>query len=207
MWYGKGPGVDRCGDVLKHGNAAGTSKYGGVLICAGDDHGASSSTLPHQSDHIFMAAMVPILYPANVQDAGLRPHGLGDVALFGRWVGFKSVAEVVESAGFGLGFDPDRVRSTMPNAFDTAAGRAEHPLAGRYPRAGRQAARHKVLCRAGLRPDQPDRPGTVIDSPRSRASASRPAASPISMSGRRCRIWASTTTRPPGSASGSTRSA
>ena len=63
MWYGKGPGVDRCGDVFKHANAAGTSKHGGVLAVAGDDHGAKSSTLPHQSDHIFKACMIPVLYP------------------------------------------------------------------------------------------------------------------------------------------------
>ena len=63
MWYGKGPGVDRCGDVFKHANAAGTSPHGGVLALAGDDHGAKSSTLPHQSDHIFKACMIPVLYP------------------------------------------------------------------------------------------------------------------------------------------------
>ncbi len=55
MWYGKGPGVDRCGDVFKHANYAGTSKHGGVLVLAGDDHAAKSSTLPHQSDHAFSA--------------------------------------------------------------------------------------------------------------------------------------------------------
>ena len=68
MWYGKGPGVDRCGDVFKHANAAGTSKHGGVLALAGDDHAAKSSTLPHQSDHIFKACMIPVFYPANVQE-------------------------------------------------------------------------------------------------------------------------------------------
>ena len=68
MWYGKGPGVDRCGDVFKHMNHAGTSQHGGVILVAGDDHGAYSSTLPHQSDHIFSAAMIPLLYPANVQE-------------------------------------------------------------------------------------------------------------------------------------------
>ena len=67
MWYGKGPGVDRCGDVFKHANHAGTSKHGGVLLIAGDDHGAKSSTLPHQSDHEFISAVVPVLYPAGVQ--------------------------------------------------------------------------------------------------------------------------------------------
>ncbi|MEO0317484.1 MAG: hypothetical protein RL404_1161, partial [Pseudomonadota bacterium] len=59
LWYGKGPGVDRCGDVFKHMNHAGTAKHGGVLLVAGDDHGAYSSTLPHQSDHLFSACMIP----------------------------------------------------------------------------------------------------------------------------------------------------
>ena len=61
IWYGKGPGVDRSGDVLKHANAAGTSKHGGVLCLAGDDHGAKSSSIPHQSDHAFMSAVIPVL--------------------------------------------------------------------------------------------------------------------------------------------------
>ncbi len=85
MWYGKGPGVDRCGDVFKHANAAGTSKHGGVLALAGDDHGAKSSTLPHQSDHIFKACMIPVLYPgvgAGVSRS--RPARLRDEPLCGR---------------------------------------------------------------------------------------------------------------------------
>ena len=68
MWYGKGPGVDRCGDVFKHANSAGTSKHGGVLVLAGDDHAAKSSTLAHQSEHILKACCIPVLNPANVQD-------------------------------------------------------------------------------------------------------------------------------------------
>ena len=68
MWYGKGPGVDRCGDVFKHMNFDGTAKHGGVLLVAGDDHGAYSSTLPHQSDHLFSASMIPVLYPCNVRE-------------------------------------------------------------------------------------------------------------------------------------------
>ena len=140
MWYGKGPGVDRCGDVLKHGNAAGSSKYGGVLICAGDDHGASSSTLPHQSDHMFMAAMVPVLYPANVQE--MLDYGLLGWAM-SRYTGAWGRLQVGRRGGgkrrFGLGFaGPGAHR--LPERVHPAAGRAEHPLAGRYPRAGRQAA-------------------------------------------------------------------
>src|SRR5216117_4391382 len=68
MWYGKGPGVDRCGDVFKHANAAGTSRNGGVLLLAGDDHACKSSTLPHQSEHAFDAAMIPVLYPTGTQE-------------------------------------------------------------------------------------------------------------------------------------------
>src|SRR4051812_46540274 len=90
MWYGKGPGVDRSGDVLKHANYAGTSKHGGVLVLAGDDHAAKSSTVPHQSDHQFSAAMIPVLYPSSVQeiiDLGL--HGWAMSRYSGCWVGFK----------------------------------------------------------------------------------------------------------------------
>src|SRR4029453_18822621 len=76
MWYGKGPGVDRCGDVFKHANHAATSEHGGVLVLAGDDHGAKSSTLPHQSEHIFKACLIPHLNPSSVQDyLDLGLHG------------------------------------------------------------------------------------------------------------------------------------
>ena len=122
MWYGKGPGVDRCGDVLRHGNAAGTSPHGGVLICAGDDHAASSSTLPHQTDHNFVAAMVPILYPANVQE--VLDYGLWGWAMSrysGCWVAFKSVAEVVESSA-SVSVSPDRVQVRYPNGFEMPPG-------------------------------------------------------------------------------------
>src|SRR5690606_2036997 len=68
MWYGKGPGVDRSMDVFKHANAAGTSRHGGVLVLAGDDHAAKSSTVAHQSEHNLMSAGIPVLYPANVQE-------------------------------------------------------------------------------------------------------------------------------------------
>lgn len=85
MWYGKGPGLDRSSDALRHGNMAGASKHGGVLVLAGDDHGAKSSTVPTQSDHAFMDTMVPVLNPAGVPgDSGLWPARLGDVALFRR---------------------------------------------------------------------------------------------------------------------------
>src|SRR6201990_1596544 len=68
MWYGKGPGVDRSGDALKHGNAAGSAPHGGVLLLAGDDHACKSSTLPHQSEYAFMDASIPVLNPSGVQE-------------------------------------------------------------------------------------------------------------------------------------------
>ena len=96
MWYGKGPGVDRCGDVFKHANAAGTSPRGGVLVLAGDDHAAKSSTLPHQSEHIFKACLIPVLSPASVQDyLDLGLHGFAMSRYSGLWVAFKCVTDVV----------------------------------------------------------------------------------------------------------------
>ena len=117
MWYGKGPGVDRCGDVFKHANMAGTSKYGGVLALAGDDHAAKSSTVPHQSDHQFSAAMIPVLYPSSVQeilDLGL--HGWAMSRYSGCWVGFKCVADTVESSS-SVYVDPERTRIVVPDDF------------------------------------------------------------------------------------------
>ncbi len=117
MWYGKGPGVDRCGDVFKHANFAGTSKHGGVLVLAGDDHAAKSSTIPHQSDHMFSAAMMPVLYPSSVQeilDLGL--HGWAMSRYSGCWVGFKCVADTVESSS-SVYIDPARTEITIPDDF------------------------------------------------------------------------------------------
>ncbi len=121
MWYGKGPGVDRCGDVFKHANHAGTSKHGGVLVLAGDDHGAKSSTLPHQSDHMFSAALIPVLYPSSVQeilDLGL--HGWAMSRYSGCWVGFKCVADTVESSS-SVDIDPARTRIVVPDDFPLPA--------------------------------------------------------------------------------------
>ncbi len=99
IWYGKGPGVDRAGDALKHGNAYGSSPHGGVLVVAGDDHGCVSSSMPHQSDVAFMTWLMPNLNPANV--AEYLEYGLYGIALSrfsGMWVGFKAISETVESA-------------------------------------------------------------------------------------------------------------
>jgi indolepyruvate ferredoxin oxidoreductase len=117
MWYGKGPGVDRCGDVFRHANAAGTARHGGVLVLAGDDHGAKSSTLPHQSDHVFKACGLPVFYPATVQeylDLGL--HGWAMSRWSGLWVAMKTVTEVVEASA-SVDIDPDRVSVVIPQDF------------------------------------------------------------------------------------------
>ena len=98
MWYGKGPGVDRAGDALKHGNAYGSSPHGGVLVVAGDDHGCVSSSMPHQSDATLQSWHMPVVAPASV--AEYLEFGLYGWALSrysGNWVGFTALSEVVES--------------------------------------------------------------------------------------------------------------
>ena len=117
LWYGKGPGVDRCGDVFRHANAAGTSPHGGVLVIAGDDHAAKSSTLPHQTEHIFKAVLMPVLYPANVQeylDYGL--HGWAMSRYSGCWVAFKALADTVETSA-SVSIDPLALDIVYPGDF------------------------------------------------------------------------------------------
>ena len=108
MWYGKGPGVDRSGDALKHGNAYGSAPKGGVLVVAGDDHGCVSSSMPHQSDVAFMAWFMPTLNPASVEEyLEYGEYGLALSRFSGTWVGFKAVSETVESAR-SVELRPDR---------------------------------------------------------------------------------------------------
>ncbi|WIY26163.1 indolepyruvate ferredoxin oxidoreductase family protein [Parasedimentitalea psychrophila] len=98
MWYGKGPGVDRSGDALKHGNAYGSSPKGGVLVVAGDDHGCVSSSMPHQSDAAFLAWFMPVLNPASVSEfLSFGEYGFALSRYSGSWVGFKAISETVES--------------------------------------------------------------------------------------------------------------
>ncbi len=122
MWYGKGPGVDRCGDVFKHGNAAGTNKNGGVLALAADDHACRSSTLPHGSEHEFVSALMPVLNPAGVQD--ILDMGLLGWAMSrytGRWVGFKTIAETVESSA-SVNVNPHQLDILLPGDFELPPG-------------------------------------------------------------------------------------
>ena len=98
IWYGKGPGVDRCGDVFRHANAAGSAKNGGVLCLAGDDHGAKSSTVPHQYDHALMSALMPYIYPSSIHE--MIEMGLLGIAMSrysGCWIGMKVITETVET--------------------------------------------------------------------------------------------------------------
>ena len=99
LWYGKGPGVDRAGDALKHGNAYGSSPHGGVLVVAGDDHGCVSSSMPHQSDVAFMAWFMPTLNPASVAEyLAFGEYGWALSRYSGMWIGMKAISETVESA-------------------------------------------------------------------------------------------------------------
>ncbi|WP_244434228.1 indolepyruvate ferredoxin oxidoreductase family protein [Azospirillum sp. B506] len=121
LWYGKGPGVDRSGDVLKHANAYGSSPRGGVLAVAGDDHGCVSSSMPHQSDLAMIAWSMPVLNPSGVReylDFGLYGYALSRFS--GAWVGFKAISESVESSATVRLPSPDR--GFLPVPFDPPPG-------------------------------------------------------------------------------------
>ncbi len=122
VWYGKGPGVDRCGDVFRHANSAGSAAHGGVLVLMGDDHGAESSTIPHQSEFALMDAMMPILNPASVQE--ILDYGLLGFALSrysGCWVGLKCIHETIEATAT-VDADPHRIAIRLPEDFEMPEG-------------------------------------------------------------------------------------
>jgi indolepyruvate ferredoxin oxidoreductase len=122
IWYGKGPGVDRTGDVFKHANMAGTARHGGVIAVAGDDHVAKSSTAAHQSDHVFKACGLPVFFPSSVQDIlDMGLHAFAMSRFSGVWAGMKTIQEVVESAA-SVEVDPQRVRIALPEDFDMPPG-------------------------------------------------------------------------------------
>lgn len=122
VWYGKGPGVDRSGDALKHGNSAGTAPYGGVLALAGDDHTCKSSTLAHQSEFAFIDALIPVLNPAGVEEIlDLGIYGWAMSRYSGCWVAFKTVAETMDSSA-SINVDPGRVEIVLPQDFEMPPG-------------------------------------------------------------------------------------
>lgn len=114
MWYSKAPGIDRSGDALRHGNLAGSSKHGGVLLLAGDDHGCKSSTTANQSELTFVDLGIPVFNPSSVQeflDFGI--HGWALSRYSGCWVAFKTIAETVDCSA-SVYVDPHRVTIQIP---------------------------------------------------------------------------------------------
>ena len=121
VWYGKGPGVDRSGDVFRHANLAGSSKHGGVVALMGDDHTAESSTNAHATEFLFVDTMVPILHPAGVQE--LVDYGLYGFAMSrfaGTWAAMKCVKDNIESTA-SVDVSLDRVQVVLPE-FDMPPG-------------------------------------------------------------------------------------
>ncbi|WP_138472595.1 indolepyruvate ferredoxin oxidoreductase family protein [Poseidonocella sp. HB161398] len=122
LWYGKGPGVDRSGDVFKHGNAAGSARHGGVLAFAGDDHTCKSSSIPHQSDHAFMSALMPMIYPSSVHE--FLEMGLLGIAMSrysGCWVGYKVISETVETTTV-IDLAQEARQFVLPSDFELPPG-------------------------------------------------------------------------------------
>ncbi|MEJ6394480.1 indolepyruvate ferredoxin oxidoreductase family protein [Gymnodinialimonas sp. 2305UL16-5] len=121
LWYGKGPGVDRTGDVMRHVNMAGTSRHGGVIMAMGDDHTGESSTVCHQSDWAMIDAHMPVLSPAGVQeilDYGAYGYALSRYS--GLWVGLKCLKDTVEATAVVDG-RPNRMVFRLPD-FDLPEG-------------------------------------------------------------------------------------
>lgn len=117
LWYGKGPGVDRCGDIFKHANFGGTGPHSAAVILGGDDHNCKSSTLPHQSDFAYMSAGIPILYPASIQEfveLGLHAYALSRFS--GCWVALKLVTNLCDG-GSVIEVSPDRPQIVLPEVL------------------------------------------------------------------------------------------
>ncbi len=167
IWYGKGPGVDRSVDVFKHANMAGTAPLGGVVAVAGDDHVAKSSSVAHQSDHVFKACGFPVFFPSSVQeilDLGLHAFAMSRYA--GVWTALKTIQEVVESSTT-VEVDPDRVRILLPEDFTMPAGGVHIRLPDTPLEQEARLMDHKwYAALAYVRANQLNR--TVIDSPHAR---------------------------------------
>ncbi len=168
MWYAKGPGVDRCGDVFRHANFAGTARHGGVLLLAGDDPVPKSSTIPSQSEYAFMDAQIPVLHPAGVQDV-LDFGILGwEMSRFsGCWVAMKTIAETVDCSA-SVSVDPARPQVVRPDDVDLPPDGVHIRWPDWPPRdAEIRLQRHKLYAAlAFARANGLDR--TIIDSPHPR---------------------------------------
>ncbi|MGR3467674.1 MAG: indolepyruvate ferredoxin oxidoreductase family protein, partial [Shimia sp.] len=142
LWYGKGPGVDRSGDVFRHANMAGTSKHGGVLVAMGDDHVGESSTTVHQSEWTMLDSMMPVLSPAGVQeimDLGLFGYAMGRFA--GVWAGLKCMKDTVEATAVVNG-DPHRLSFVTPE-FEMPEGGLNIRLGDHWVAQEERIMRHK----------------------------------------------------------------
>ncbi|MDH3600849.1 MAG: indolepyruvate ferredoxin oxidoreductase family protein, partial [Candidatus Tectomicrobia bacterium] len=126
IWYGKGPGVDRCGDVFKHANFGGTGPNCGAVILGGDDPNSKSSTLPHQSDFVYVSAGIPILYPSNIQEfLEFGMHAFALSRLSGCWVALKLVTNLCDG-GSVVEVSPDRPNIVIPEV--TINGKPFHKI-------------------------------------------------------------------------------
>jgi len=122
MWYGKWAGLARSGDAMLHGNSAGSSAHGGVLLICGDDHMARSSTVATQSENMVMGALIPVLSPSNVQDIiDLGIHGWAMSRYSGSWVAFKALDEIIEGSA-SVDVAPDRIQTKTPTDFEVPPG-------------------------------------------------------------------------------------
>jgi hypothetical protein len=180
LWYGKGPGVDRTGDVFRHANMAGTSPHGGVLAIAGDDHSGESSTVVHASDVALMDAMIPVLSPAGVQeiiDFGLL--GLAMSRHAGVWVGLKCVHDTVESSAV-VEAGPERATPVLPDEpAPPPGGLSIRPSDDRFVQEERLHMHKLPAVKAFARANAINR--IVLRGGEARRSASWRRANPISM--------------------------
>ena len=207
LWYGKGPGVDRSGDVLRHANLAGTSQHGGVLALMGDDHTAESSTTAHQSEFAFVDVMMPILSPAGVQeilDYGALGYALSRFA--GVWVGIKCIKDTIEfDGGRSTRASTASLRSRPP----TSSRRRAASTSARPTRSSNRRPGYRTTSATRWSPGSPPTGSTRRSFPaaRRRRSASSPPARAISTCARRSTISASTRAAATNSASGCSSSA
>ncbi len=199
MWYGKGPGVDRTGDIFKHANFAGVGSNGGVLALGGDDPLSKSSTLPTHSEVAFYDALFPVLFPGNVQEIlDLGRLGFELSRYSGLWVGFKIVTNVADEIGTAeVGARPHRASPIPASSYEGRPWQAHAEPAAAAALRPRDGARDPLRAAGGgqgLRRRQRAQPRSPSDTPRP-GSASPPPARPTTTCARRCASSASTTPR------------